>query len=364
VSRLKDTLSRLEPIDAIPICFLAVWFYGLCVGIYNDWPLGFVFSNFAGMTIYSTYFILKIVPDINQRKIHHLIFYAVLANLVIILAISYPSIIHVWEKILNHSHRALYSVGSLIIFIPASVSMFLFINNEKVEDFFGADARFIDLKLSVFYLLSLYIIVYNTNSKGFLLGWIFLTGGLVAIRFLQGWFTESKLSNMEILKALVLASITLTVSINPVSIDPDKEDETTAPVENIFSPVEYGNSIRMEQIEWLINDLTFWGHGLGASIEGYQRHSEKTYGFEVIYLNLVHKFGVISIILFACYALTIFIILRNIWSKQNVKNSVISLGGMTYLIPSLGNPLLFHPLVVVLHVISLYLLTQHRDMKQ
>ena len=50
------------------------------------------------------------------------------------------------------------------------------------------------------------------------------------------------------------------------------------PVENIFSPIDYGNSVRMEQIEWLIEDLSFFGKGLGASIKDYSRHSEKTYG--------------------------------------------------------------------------------------
>lgn len=116
---------------------------------------------------------------------------------------------------------------------------------------------------------------------------------------------------------------------------------------NIFS-----DSIRVAQAGYLLNESSLLGQGLGSPLlSGYTRRTQ-SYGFELSYINLIHKFGfliAITMIGFLC-----FLIFSRL-PKQAGRNEKmrVSLGFFRYLV--LGgligagfNPILAHPTLVVL----------------
>jgi membrane-associated HD superfamily phosphohydrolase len=133
---------------------------------------------------------------------------------------------------------------------------------------------------------------------------------------------------------------------------------------NIFAAIsdknDKANIARYEQLYLLIKDLTIYGRGLGAIIPGYSRNLDKPYGFELSYLSLIHKFGILSILVIILYLKTISKAMKNIFNGVEVKYSVISIGAMGFLLPSIGNPLLFAPQAVTLHCLALYLLNNRK----
>src|SRR5690606_12706420 len=124
----------------------------------------------------------------------------------------------------------------------------------------------------------------------------------------------------------------------------------------MFSTNDEANIDRYEQLYFLLNDLTFWGKGSGAVISGYSRNVDKPYGFELSYLNLVHKVGVMAIFVILAYASLIIRSFSQIAANYNTKYAIAALGAMTYLFIAIGNPLLFAPQSVLLHCCALYFL--------
>jgi hypothetical protein len=128
----------------------------------------------------------------------------------------------------------------------------------------------------------------------------------------------------------------------------------------MFDNNDTANILRYEQLFYLLNDLTIFGKGLGAVIPEYSRNLEKPYGFELSYLNLIHKFGVFSLVLIILYCVTLIKAFKNIVKGYNVKYAVIAIGAMCYLLPSIGNPLLFAPQAVVLNCLALYIIRKDK----
>lgn len=127
---------------------------------------------------------------------------------------------------------------------------------------------------------------------------------------------------------------------------------------NAASGQMQANAIRYEQMNYLIDDLTFLGKGLGAGLStGYERDG-MGYGFELVYLNLIHKVGIFSILIFYSYCLTLYRAIKNLYRGYNMRYSATALGAMCFLFPSVGNSYLLSPVAVVLHCVALYLLRE------
>jgi hypothetical protein len=125
-----------------------------------------------------------------------------------------------------------------------------------------------------------------------------------------------------------------------------------------FSLREAGNSIREEQALALWNELSFLGAGLGSSLMSGYKRDETGYGFELTYLNLLHKLGFFSIPIFSLYIYTFIQSLS--WLFRDYKNILpyICLGGCCYMIVGIGNPLLLSTVTVTLHCSILYLIVK------
>jgi len=125
---------------------------------------------------------------------------------------------------------------------------------------------------------------------------------------------------------------------------------------SLFSDTHLGNIKRYEQIPMILNDSNILGNGLGATIKGYSANDTWSYGFETTYLNLVHKFGILSTILFLGYIATIYIPIIRLINKRELLISSASLGMMGFIFPAIGNPILYSPVACILHCSSLYLM--------
>ena len=109
----------------------------------------------------------------------------------------------------------------------------------------------------------------------------------------------------------------------------------------------------MIQAKALIEDFTMFGKGLGAVVPNYSRDI-LGYGFELSYHNIVHKFGIISLFIFASFLTPVFYSLYKIFTRSSKIYSYLPLVFMLYLLPSWGNPTIFAPVSVILHCLTLY----------
>ena len=122
-----------------------------------------------------------------------------------------------------------------------------------------------------------------------------------------------------------------------------------------FSSGESSNSTRSEQFGYLVSEWSFSGAGLGSSLQsGYQR-DETGYGFELTYINLVNKLGVLTIPLFLSYVSVLFYGIKFFFFEGRLFTGAWILGLMAFLIPGAGNPLLLAPVFVFMHFIAIML---------
>jgi hypothetical protein len=128
-------------------------------------------------------------------------------------------------------------------------------------------------------------------------------------------------------------------------------DNLSLYVENVryaFSMQGSGNEKRIEDISNIINNTSFFGQGNGAPYD-FKPNSDFPYSSELSYLNLFHKYGFASLpfMLLILHAFLKVFFLRN-------HNTSILAGSMLYLFPSIGNPILFHPVFLCMFILSYY----------
>ncbi len=112
--------------------------------------------------------------------------------------------------------------------------------------------------------------------------------------------------------------------------------------------------IRRNASAAITEDLHLFGKGLGAGLtSGYQR-DPSGYGFEQNYLNLVHKFGVFSVLIFLAYG---YIAYRIVGALKRPRTRCFGFASMAFfvgLIMGYGNPILMSPVMVTLQCAILY----------
>ncbi len=111
--------------------------------------------------------------------------------------------------------------------------------------------------------------------------------------------------------------------------------------------------IRREQAAAIIADFQPLGRGLGAPVRG-DRRDPGSYGFEHNYLNLLHKFGIFALVIFAVYAVTLARMVRLAAGFRTRHLVLASTALVSGLIMGFGNPMLMSPVTVTLHAIVLY----------
>jgi hypothetical protein len=125
-----------------------------------------------------------------------------------------------------------------------------------------------------------------------------------------------------------------------------------------YSLQEVSNITRIEQFGYLVSELTFFGNGLGSSLSSGYVRSTRSYGFELTYVNIVHKLGVFSIFLFSSYVITLMVASIRIIRRVCVFESLFVIGLIGYLVVGAGNPILLSTSAVILHCVAMYILVK------
>jgi len=330
--------------DYIALFFFLVWLYGFIRGIILDNNITYIVANFAGMICYLFYFMLSLFR-ISKNEIELIILnaslficlYSILGFISFIGGLNIPFYENNAYVTPDGQLRVMYFTTATIVYPLLGYSYYSFISNLKKTNWMSSYS-FLFLLLSIF---SLCII---TASKGFILGCLIILGGITIIVLFRA-IVRLKMNASILISSFILIFFSVLLYFLDYWLL----------VENLFSSEASGSSVRYDQLYYMLDDLSFWGKGLGATISGIVRSQDAPYGFELTYINLIHKFGVFSLFLFGGWAYMFFRSICILWKSKNIE-SVIVFSSLGYMFPSIGNPLLMHPTLVLLNCLTLYLI--------
>ena len=336
---LRGKWPKFIFVDLFALLPLFIWLYGVSIGVLNsNNNLGIV-RNFAGMLFYLVYFFM-VFSSISRSKLLAILIKASIIYLIIALMLGVNSFINgnlvSFDEYGTSSIRFYFSVGQSIL-IPT-----LFIYLCGSSHFFRSDFDRMEIvKRSRIIILAIIISLIFSGGKGYYLE----LGVLASIFFFL--FIIRFIKKLKIdLKSFFLLMILVTLGIY---ILPE--------ITNAFSSLifmEFDDSHpRVIQGKALMGDFTLFGKGLGGVIPDYSRDA-LGYGFELSFYNIVHKFGIFSVFIFASYLAPIFYSLNEIFYRTSKIYSYLPLIFMLYLIPAFANPSIFAPVCVIMHCIALY----------
>lgn len=328
----------------IPIVLSWVW--GVIIGLINNVNPTYIFRNFFGLLMYLLFPILWLI----RPKIKEIIVVIFFAGIIQAAYGIYASIQIFRQPLFIGSIKSIselrtyYSTSFIVIFPLCAVALanyfipkkFLPINESKTVALLSRNILFL--------FLMLYAAIIPAMSKGMMLTTFLLILFVLFISFLIFMKTKSA-KNQFTLLLMTIPFILLSLPQPLVS-----------KIVYTFSNKEISNSIRNIQADYLIREFTFFGKGLGAPLRSGYSRDITGYGFELTYLNIIHKLGIFSIFLFLSYIMTIMIALSRIVKKINLFRSFFAVGLMGYTIVGAGNPILLSPIAVILHCIAIYIL--------
>ena len=339
ISNKAALIPKNNTIDFIVLSLLFTWLYGVIAGLLNGNDIVSVISNFAGLLLYSLYYIFHLLR-IDYIKI--------------IKAILFASLVSLFFGFMSGLYNIFFSdtlnsMGNTRIIIFGNMMTYIIIYAwslvNLISPSFAVDSFSQQLNLSRINAILLLIIsaltILFSWSKGFMLSMTVIT--LLIFLLIYKRYLFSVRVNKKMLYFFIVAIFMLLLMILTDYI---------ALFTSIFDKSDVSNQLRLYQLMYLVDDLTLFGHGAGALIHNYGNSS---YGVELVYVNIVHKYGLFSIFIFLGIALTMFKLF--IKFKHSFLLMSILLSFMMYIFPSLGNPILLAPLSVILHVIVLYTIT-------
>lgn len=328
----------------LPLFVFLSWCYGVLVGLLNGVDVSYVFSNFAGLSLYVLFYVFYFSVDFDVSK--KALFFSAVCSCVFGFYSVYNSFASVGgggalSQVGLAGFRTLYSATFLYVVPFLFVCLVrLFLQREYDSSFKS------DLKASLWLLIFGFTLVVPAMSKGFILVFVLM----LILVFIEGYSSVLRClvigKNLFIMTFLVLLAgallLLFTDFYNVIFFS--------------FSSGEGSNSVRSEQFDYLVSEWSFSGAGLGSSlISGYQR-DDTGYGFELTYINLVNKLGVLSIPLFFSYVSVLFFGFKFFFFDGRRVTGAWVLGLMAFLIPGAGNPLLLAPVFVFMHFIAMMLI--------
>jgi hypothetical protein len=326
---------------------LLSWMYGIILALSLGVPGEHAFRNFFGLVVY----IVSPILLCMRFSVSKLINLLALAAVTQLLAMAYfiPNSINAiasLDFVSLSELRVVYSLGTLIVLplVAVSAASLFLVDVRSCQQSYSHIFKYINTKLGIVALLMLVIV--PSMSKGlFIICVLFVTLPLIhssAIKLYRG------VAPVGLFVALVLFFMILLLL----------PQEILDSIFYTFSDEELSNVLRGEQFKYLVNEFSFLGSGLGSALKsGYARDDVSFYGFELNYLNIVHKLGIASLPLFGSYIGIVFLSLYRIFKGYRLFESYFALGLMGYLIQGIGNPILLSPVTVVMHCCSIHILT-------
>lgn len=345
-------VSTASLLDYIPLLMVSTWMYGVLNGIMSGVEPFLIFRNYFGMVVYALYPTLRYYFR-NRTVILNFVWRcAVLSGVVLTFMLLIPlfeffldaSIVTQKIKAIDEvgvqSFRLHYAANSF--FLLAGVVLAYSYKCERSAALGRASWK---SWLVMFWFLLLYL---ASLSKGFILAlvpfvlvlmlmrWIKIRHAVAAVILTIGvWGATANVSFMEVVPILI-------------------GDEASRDA-----------SVRQEQFTELISDFSLLGRGLGAGLSNssYLRDPNFAYSFELTYINLLHKFGVFAVLVFASFALTIISGVGLLFSSRFDRKiaGAVSVTLMLYLIISIGNPIMFSPICVISHMLAIMLISRREQ---
>ena len=329
--------TKKSNIEAIAIAYLRqcwwilplLWLYGFSIATILNVPLENSSRNFFGFLIY---FLYPFIFNSSVRPITILSVICLAVLFLLFLAISSIfDMISIFKNLttgesISH-YRIFYNPLIFISFPIISVGLAKIIY-PKQTFYIPKIPKHVGLLLSKSFVgVLIFVTVILSLSKG---AFVIL---LILIFFIYLFSIVYSVINLRLTSSLFLLScffICLLYSIPQTFWDT---------LFFTFSSEESSNSIRAEQSRYLKQEFTFFGNGLGATLKSGYIRDNLGYGFELTYLNLIHKLGIFSIPLFISY---------------------FCLGLMYFLVQGAANPILLAPMSVILHCCALHILCFER----
>lgn len=339
----KHKNIKIELWDLFPAGVIVAWIYGATLGYMhgNDWQL--IARTFVGLLLYSFYYLLLLSKISKTNLIRCLLVVSITANITIIWVLSDPA----FNTNFIIGQRILFTPIQLFCFLTVPLSTYSLISN-KARDLLPLrhGSKIIFLILALFGIFNSAIL---SNSKGFHLSFIFILFCILLT-----------LSRKVIFWSLVLGYCLLILT----HLYPGHPlDPLYKIVVGIISPIDPSNLERYRQLYFLFNDITLLGRGLGSPLSNlYIRDPVFHYSYELSLLNIVHKMGIVSVLILSIYAITLHISLSNLYLRKNLINTFTAVGCFAFFFLGLGNPSLFAPEASILHSFALYLLRPDKSM--
>lgn len=342
----KFTLYK-STISYLVLLSLFSWLYGLILGFINSNPLEAILRNFAGISFYSFFFILKINKNTYKKMINFIAYSAVALMLILLPKINFFAL----NSFIFNSNSLFMEVGSSAIRSLWSSHLSLIICLNSLTVFFILKPNFTSNSIKILNLIKYFkfflyfltlIVIFKSGSKGFWLAYFFCNVILIFSALINiKWFSLIRVFSLS-----MIFIYTLYYFYNEIS----------EILKNLIYLELNVYTNRLEQFDELYNEITFFGKGLGGFLNsGYSRDT-LNYGFELTVMNIFHKLGIFSLPLLLIFILPILICIYNLFTFKNYFNSLISLNLISFSIPGLFNPLLYSPINVVLHVLSIFIL--------
>lgn len=384
---------KIEKVFLIPIIVVCIYLaYGSIIGLINRNSLGDIFSDvnsFLGII-----YILLLIVYVKGRNENIDKIINVFVNCAVIVAIMTITLFFVSRIYLPNNLEIIVTYNNLNSKLQYGFISGLVMSNNYARVylyngiFMQLAAAIMFIKLfnkdkNVFGILKLAILlvgIYVSNTRGFWLGTI---GAVVISMIYYLWrFKKFNLTLRNIVIALIpliLVSVIIPktiVSVSPEQNLPNSSGSIKDRIESISDfENDESNKVRAIQLKFLVNRIKekpILGWGFGAHIEEYPQYMidnnlqpVSSTSFELYYIELLFKTGIIGILIFFGYLVFNFVKLIVLLFKKNLRmrdEQVLvgwTIGTMSILASSITNPYIaglsvFFVLVMEVYLIQLY----------
>ena len=384
---------KIEKVFLIPIIVVCIYLaFGSIIGLINRNSLGDIFSDvnsFLGII-----YILLLIAYVKGRNENIDKIINVFVNCAVIVAIMTITLFFVSRIYLPNNLEIIVTYNNLNSKLEYGFISGLVMSNNYARVylyngiFMQLAAAIMFIKLfnkdkNVFGIVKLAILlvgIYVSNTRGFWLGTI----GVVVISMIYYLWRFKKfnltLRNIVIaLIPLILVSVIIPKTIVAVSPEQNLPNSSGSIKDRIESISDFendeSNKVRAIQLKFLVNRIKekpILGWGFGAHIEEYPQYMidnnlqpVSSTSFELYYIELLFKTGIIGILIFFGYLVFNFVKLIVLLFKKNLRmrdEQVLvgwTIGTMSILASSITNPYIaglsvFFVLVMEVYLIQLY----------
>ncbi|WP_133015281.1 O-antigen ligase family protein [Clostridium cuniculi] len=384
---------RIEKKFLVPIIIVCIYIgYGSIIGLVNGNSFGDVFSDvnsFLGIL-----YILLLIVYIKGRSENIDKILNIFVNCAVIVAVMTIVLFFVSRIYLPNNLEIIVAYNNLNTKLQYGLISGLVLSNNYARVYLY-NGIFMQLAVAIMFIklfnkdrniagivkLALLLIgIYVSNTRGFWLG----TVGVVVLSFAYYLWRVRKynLTIKNILIAiipLILVAVIIPKTIVPVSPDQNLPESSGSIKDRIESIGDFendeSNKVRAIQLRFLVDKIKekpVLGWGFGAHIYEYPQYMEEnglqsvnSSSFELYYVELVFKTGIIGVLIFFGYLVYNFVKLLLILFKKGLKERDEqmlvgwTIGTMSILASSITNPYIaglsvFFVLVMEVYLIQVY----------